>query len=44
MQFKLEHGVEELWDRLVDAGVTEEVDLQRPSVAPRRRRGLFRRK
>ena len=44
MQFKLEHGVDELWSRLVDAGVTEAVDLERASVAPRRRRGLFRRK
>lgn len=44
MQFKLDNGVEALWDRLVDAGVTELVDLERASVAPRRRRGLFRRR
>ena len=44
MQFKLANGVDELWDRLVDAGVTEAVDLTRESVAPSRRRGLFRRR
>jgi hypothetical protein len=43
MRFKLENGVGALWDRLVDARVTEAVDLERASVAPRRR-GLFRRK
>jgi hypothetical protein len=44
MQFKLDHGGEQLWDLLVDAGVTETVEPNRASVAPRRRRrGLFRR-
>ncbi len=44
MQLKLEQGAEHLWDLLAEANVTEAVDPDRPSVAPRRRRrGLFRR-
>ena len=44
MQLKLDKGAEHLWDLLAEANVTEAVDPDRPSVAPRRRcRGLFRR-
>ena len=44
MQLKLDEGVERLWDLCVDAGITEAVDPERPSAAPKRRRGLFRRR
>jgi hypothetical protein len=45
MQLKLDDGVERLWDLCVDAGITEAVDPERPSVAaPHKRRGLFRRR
>lgn len=44
MQLKLDKGAEHLWDLLSDAHVTEAVNPDRPSVAPRRRRrGLIRR-
>ena len=41
LDFKVKHGTERLWDLLVDAGVSEAVEPDRPSVVPRRR-GLFR--
>jgi hypothetical protein len=45
LRFKIEHGTERLWDLLVDAGVSEAVDANRPSVAPPRRpRDLLRRR
>jgi hypothetical protein len=43
MQLKLDQGTDALYDLLDEAGVTEILDPQRPSVVPRRRRGLFRR-
>jgi hypothetical protein len=43
MKLKLDRGTDALYDLLEEAGVTETVDLQRPSVVGRRRRGLFRR-
>jgi Suppressor of fused protein (SUFU) len=45
MQVKLDHGVERLWELCVDAGISEAVKPDRPSfVAPKRRRGFFRRR
>jgi hypothetical protein len=43
MQLKLDKGTDALYDLLDDAGVTETVDVDRPSVAPAKRRGWFRR-
>ncbi len=45
MRFKLDRGVDPLYDRLAAAGVSELVDPGRAAVveAPRRR-GLFRRR
>jgi Suppressor of fused protein (SUFU) len=43
MQYKLDHGLDALFDHLDEAKVSEIVKADRPSCVPRRRRGLFRR-
>ena len=44
MDLKLEAGADVLFDRLQAAGISEGLEPYRPSVAERRRRGLFRRR
>ena len=41
MQFKLEHGVDALFDRLDDGGVADVIDPARPSVLARKKRRFF---
>jgi hypothetical protein len=43
MRYKLEHGLEAVFEHLDEAHVSEIVEPERPSCVPRRRRGLFRR-
>jgi len=43
MQLKLDKGTDALYDVLDEASLTEILDVDRPSVAPAKRRGWFRR-
>ncbi|MDA0166966.1 suppressor of fused domain protein [Solirubrobacter ginsenosidimutans] len=43
MQVKLDDGLDRLFDLLDEARITEILEPDRPSVVPKRRRGLFRR-